>query len=96
MVSRKSATKSKGKVVKKGGKSRNLKKKTANKVKTKAKTPTRAAGKRKRNAAKKKSTTPLESATLENNGTIDEVRSSMDDVIDNAKKVTGAEQAGSR
>jgi len=91
MVSRKSATKPKGKVVKKGGKSRNLKRKTANKVKTRAKAPTRVAGKRKRKAAIKKSTTPVEDATLENSDTIQEVRSSMDDVIDNAKKVIGAE-----
>ena len=91
MVSRKSATKSKGKVIKNGGKSRNLKRKTANKVKTRAKTLTGVIGKRKRKAAIKKSTTPVERATLENNDTIEEVRSSMDDVIDNAKKIIGAE-----
>lgn len=91
MVSRKSATKSKRKVVKKGGNGRTLKRKTASKVKTRAKAPTRVAGERKRKAAIKKPTTPVESATLENSDTIQEVRSSMDDVIDNVKKVVGAE-----
>ena len=92
MVSRKSATKSKGKVVKKAGKSRNLKRKTANKVKTRTKAPARVAGKRKRKTTIKKPTTSVEDATVENNNdTIEKVRSSMDDVIDNAKKVIGAE-----
>jgi hypothetical protein len=68
-----------------------LKRKAANKVKTRAKTITRVVGKRKRKAAIKKSTIPVESATSENNDTIEEVRSSMDDVIDNAKKIIGAE-----
>lgn len=89
MVSRKSATKSKGRVTGKSAKSRNVKTRTGAKVNTKAKTPTRGVGKRQQKAAIKKPTTPVESSMSENTDTIEEVRASIDDVIDNAKKAVG-------
>lgn len=91
MVSRKSATKSKGKAIRKDGKRRDVKKRIGSKVMKRTKTPTRDVAKRRRKAAMDKSATPAGSPTLANNGTIEEVRSSMDDIIDNAKKVVGVE-----
>lgn len=92
MSSRKSSTKSKGKILRKGRKTKGMKKKTGSKAKTKARTPTRRVAKRKREATavvKAAAQPPVESPTSTNDDTIEEVRSSVEDIIDNAKKTVG-------
>ena len=91
MVSRKSSTKAKEKASSKGGKGRSEKKRAVSKGSTKSKTLTPSASKRQQKVAMEKATTTsVQSPTMNNNDdVVEEVRSSMDEVIDNAKKIVG-------
>lgn len=68
---------------------RAARKKSKSKIKTRAKTTTRGISKSRQKVAMGKATAPAESATLAKD--VDEtVRSSMQDIINNAKRVVGA------
>jgi hypothetical protein len=98
MSSRKSAAKSREKTPRKGRKikAKDMKKKAGSKARTKARTSTRRVVERKREPAtvvEKAAAAPpyVESPALKNDDTIEEVRSSVENVIDEAKKAVGVE-----
>lgn len=97
MASRNSSTRSKRKTLRKKAKGQAAKTKAGSRGKTKRRASTQGAGKRRKNVEREEPESAAGAAfgnpTVESNNdtdsTIEEVRSSMDDVIDDAKKAVG-------